>query len=158
MIDFLTVQIAWKIIFRFFFFDLYKSPIFEILLLLTCQANNTMIFGFAGFDGLFYAIGLNITGHFKILQTRIRQMKFKKEDIEKITFYQNEIYQCCAEFRDIFAPALIAIIVYSTIMICFLGFQIVVVIMVMCFWFWRALCKLTRFLHSKNPAMKISFK
>jgi hypothetical protein len=100
---------------------------------MTLQVNNNLIFGFAGFDGLFYAVGCTISGHFKILQQRIRNMKFNdskekiSEEFEKLIQYQNEIFKYCSELRNTYAVSLISMFMFSCTMMCFLGFQVVTV-------------------------------
>jgi hypothetical protein len=72
-------------------------------------------------DGLFLALTSNLTGHFEILQRRIRASNLSSSSLKEIIEYHKTIMDCCTKISESFAILLIGQFIYFIGMICLVG-------------------------------------
>lgn len=86
--------------------------------------------GSCGMDGLFLAIGMNISGHYKILQKRAETLNFDAQidqELENLIKYHKKIIECSELLIKNYKVVLVAQFMFSSLNICVLGFTIVTV-------------------------------
>jgi hypothetical protein len=112
-----------------FYFDLFKSPTFEIVYFLLCYNTFVLCRAIVVSDSLFLVCGLFICSYFKTLQTRLTNLKASDANskINEIVEDHNRILELFTVFNKYFAPILIAKCLITGIAICVLGFQLLVV-------------------------------
>lgn len=116
--------------FRFLSFDLMKSPIYEIVHLNFCVTVHMTIIGNTGMNCIIWALGNHLIVQLRILQHRLRTLNMKDAeipDIVELIDMQGKIFEYLQELNDILKPTLFFQLILGAIMICVLGYQIVIV-------------------------------
>jgi hypothetical protein len=112
-----------------FYFDLLKSPTFEIVYVLLCYNTYVLVRVIVASDSLVLVCGLFICSYFKALQNRLENLTRSDADskINEIVEEHNQILNLFKVFNKAFAPILIQKCMTTAILICVLGFQLLVV-------------------------------
>jgi hypothetical protein len=112
-----------------FYFDLFKSPTFEIVYFLLVCTSNVICQAIVASDSLFLACGLFICSYFKTLQKRLENLtpSDANSKINKIIEDHKQILKLFEDLNKAFAPILIQKCLTTAILICVLGFQLLVV-------------------------------
>lgn len=88
-----------------------------------------VIFGVAGLDGLFFSAAGNLTNHLKILRRRLEKLNTESsvDDLKKLVDYHNKIFDFSKLLIEDYTAILVGQFVYSTSVICVMGFRVVTV-------------------------------
>lgn len=81
-------------------------------------------------DGLFFSFGTILSGHFKVLQKRIESLDFSEDvsqSLENLITYHKELIDGGILLIENYKEVLIGLFVFSSCVICVLGFSIVTV-------------------------------
>jgi hypothetical protein len=112
-----------------FYFDLFKSPTFEIVYFFLCCSPYILCQVIVASDSLFMACGLFICSYFKTLQKNLENLTPSdgNSKINDIVDDHKKILKLFEDLNKAFAPILIQKCLTTAILICVLGFQLLVV-------------------------------
>lgn len=125
-------------------YDIATSPNYELTYLWFVQCTSLAVCGSVGVDCLFYGSLLNISSHFKIIQKKVRNMKFDqvmtkqkacRSSSERIATneffdlidYHRKISNICEEFKNMYSPVLFAQFLVTSAQLCVIAFQLTLV-------------------------------
>lgn len=87
-----------------------------------------VVFCTSGVDGLFYYMGLIISGYFKVLQKRMEALdEINAKNIEDLICKHNEIIKSAKFLPKCYTVVFFGQFLYSASMMSFLGFQLATV-------------------------------
>lgn len=118
------LHLTLRFSFRWMYFDLTQSPVFECLYALTIYqliwAGMTMI----SYDSLFLGFGLTIVEGFKTLQNEIRNSNLKSKSLKigKLVDRHNKLMKCAGHYCDSFQLGIFVRFLACAISICMLGY------------------------------------
>lgn len=137
----LFLYLSWKSktiltlfdIFVRFFFDITKSPTYEILLLFVLIASVATGF-FTSFTLFFFVICGTLASHFKIVQKEVKFLMHEDQNeevkhykIKSIINYHEKLLHLCKTLNEIYSFVFFIQIIYMTELIVLIGFQIITV-------------------------------
>lgn len=130
-------KIHFPFIFRYrFIYDLNISPNFELTYLWFFMATYNAMFLSLATDGLFYAAALNLSGHFKIIQNNIENLKFEQstmsgvqlsENVRQVVKYHKKVKRLITDLNEIYKPVLLLQFALTSFQICVIGYQLTLV-------------------------------
>lgn len=89
-----------------------------------------MVVGNLGIDSIFWTLGNQLLLQLKILQHRLRRMNMiqvDKKDVVDLIEMHKKIFEYLEDINDIFKPIMFFQLILGAIVICVIGFEIVVV-------------------------------
>lgn len=123
-------------------YDDSVSPNYELTYLWFVQCTYLAVFGSVGVDCLFYGSSMNISAHFKIIQTKARHIQFdqlraknkarcshqcaKGEFFDLIKYHQ-QMLNICEEFENMYSTILFAQFLVTSAQLCVIAFQLTLV-------------------------------
>lgn len=125
-------------------YDINISPFYELSYLAFSHATFFAAFGATAIDTLFYASAFNLSGHFIIIQKRMRSLRFerfgKEKELRSIAFremrdliqYHNRTIDLSNELTATYEPILFGQFLISSLQICVIAFQLTLVSL----WIW----------------------
>lgn len=90
-------------------------------------------FGTTAIDSLFYASTFNLSGHFNIVQGKIKRLRYEINDghltreFVNIIRYHQKLFLICDHLTNIYKPILFSHFVISSLQLCVVAYQLTLV-------------------------------
>lgn len=117
-------------------YDISKSPNYELTYLWFVQGAFVVVFVSLAVDSLFYAAAFNLSGHFKIIQNKIENLKFEQSTMSDVQLsqhfrqvikYHKKIKRMITYLTEIYKPILLIQFMVASLQLCVVGYQLTLV-------------------------------
>lgn len=103
------------------------SPYFEVTWFATALFFTQVCIAFIGSMEFFLSLGMSLTGHLKILKSKIENMKFERREFLDIIKYHKVLVKSCYEFNRTHNIFLLLQLSFGVALSCVLGFLMITV-------------------------------